>query len=38
MNGMMTLPLNIEAQALKAADLPFGVSAICIAEKPIGER
>jgi len=33
MNGMMTVPLQIEAQALTNIDLPFGVSAICIAEK-----
>jgi hypothetical protein len=34
MNGLLTLPLKIEAQALKGIDLPFGVSAICIGEKP----
>jgi SAM-dependent methyltransferase len=34
MNGLLTLPLKIEVQALKGIDLPFGVSAICIGEKP----
>jgi SAM-dependent methyltransferase len=32
-NGLLTLPLKIEAQALKGINLPFGVSAICIGEK-----
>jgi SAM-dependent methyltransferase len=33
-NGLLTLPLKIESQALKGINLPFGVSAICIGEKP----
>lgn len=33
-NGLLKVPLKIEAQALKGISLPFGVSAICIAEKP----
>jgi SAM-dependent methyltransferase len=33
-NGLLTLPLKIESQALKSLNLPFGVSAICIGEKP----
>jgi SAM-dependent methyltransferase len=33
-NGLLTLPLKVEARALKGIDLPFGVSAICIGEKP----
>jgi SAM-dependent methyltransferase len=34
-NGLLTLPLKFEARALKHITLPFGVSAICIGEKPI---
>jgi len=34
LNGLLTLPLRMEARALDAIDLPFGVSAICIGEKP----
>lgn len=34
MNGLLKLPLQIEAGALRKVNLPFGVSAICIAEKP----
>ena len=34
LNGMMTFPLNLEARALRNFDLPFGVSAICLGEKP----
>jgi len=34
LNAWLTLPLKIEARALKGINLPFGVSAICIAEKP----
>lgn len=33
MNGLLSLPLKLEAQALSRIDLPFGLSAICIAEK-----
>jgi SAM-dependent methyltransferase len=33
-NGLLTLPLKLEAQALKGINLPFGVSAICVGEKP----
>ena len=33
-DGLLRLPLKIEARALKGIDLPFGVSAICIGEKP----
>jgi len=33
-NGLLTLPLKVEARALKSLSLPFGVSAICIGEKP----
>ena len=32
-NGLLKLPLKIEAQALKGISLPFGLSAICIGEK-----
>ena len=38
MNGLLTVPLKIEAAALKTIDLPFGLSAICIGEKPLGQR
>jgi len=34
LNAWLTLPLKIEARALKGINLPFGVSAICIGEKP----
>jgi ubiquinone/menaquinone biosynthesis C-methylase UbiE len=34
MNGLLRLPLEIEAGALRRINLPFGVSAICIGEKP----
>jgi len=34
MNGLLTIPLRIEARALKKLDLPFGLSAIAIGEKP----
>lgn len=34
MNGLLKLPLEIEAHAIKKLNLPFGVSAICIGEKP----
>ena len=34
LNGLMTLPLKLEAGVLRRMDLPFGVSAICIGEKP----
>ena len=34
MNGLLSVPLKIEALALKRVDLPFGLSAICIGEKP----
>lgn len=34
MNGLLTLPLKVEARALGRFDLPFGVSAICVGEKP----
>ena len=33
LNGFLGRPLRIEAQALRAINLPFGVSAICIGEK-----
>ena len=33
MNGLLAVPLKLEAHALKRFDLPFGLSAICIAEK-----
>ncbi len=33
MNGLLTIPLKIEALALRQIDLPFGLSAICIGEK-----
>ena len=35
MNGIMTLPLKLEAHALRHFDLPFGVSAMCLGEKPV---
>ncbi|HYX30915.1 MAG TPA: class I SAM-dependent methyltransferase [Pyrinomonadaceae bacterium] len=38
MNGLMTAPLQIEAQTIKHFDLPFGVSAICIGEKPVHQH
>jgi ubiquinone/menaquinone biosynthesis C-methylase UbiE len=34
MNGLLSVPLKLEALALKKVDLPFGLSAICIGEKP----
>lgn len=34
LNGLMSLPLKLEAGLLRRMDLPFGVSAICIGEKP----
>ena len=34
MNGLLKLPLKIEARAIRRMNLPFGVSAICIGEKP----
>ena len=34
MNGLLSMPLRLEAQALRRIDLPFGLSAICIGEKP----
>ncbi len=34
LNGLMSLPLKLEAGVLRRMDLPFGVSAICIGEKP----
>ena len=33
MNGVLKFPLTVEAIALNSIDFPFGVSAICIAEK-----
>ena len=33
LNGLLELPLKIEASALRGIDFPFGVSAICIGEK-----
>ena len=33
MNGLLSLPLKLEARALNRIDLPFGLSAICIGEK-----
>lgn len=35
LNGLMSLPLKLEAEVLKKIDLPFGVSAICIGEKTV---
>ena len=34
MNGLLNVPLKLEALALRRVDLPFGLSAICIGEKP----
>jgi SAM-dependent methyltransferase len=34
MNGLLRVPLKLEALALSKVDLPFGLSAICIGEKP----
>jgi len=34
MNGLLSVPLKIEALALNRVDFPFGLSAICIGEKP----
>jgi len=34
LNGVLSLPLKLEAGVLRRMDLPFGVSAICIGEKP----
>jgi len=34
LNGLLSLPLKLEAGVLRSMDLPFGVSAICIGEKP----
>jgi len=33
LNGLLSLPLKLEAEVLRKMDLPFGVSAICIGEK-----
>ncbi|MFN2576151.1 MAG: methyltransferase domain-containing protein [Pyrinomonadaceae bacterium] len=35
LNSVLLLPLKLEAKALTKIDLPFGVSAICIGEKPV---
>lgn len=35
LNGLLSLPLKLEAGLLRRMDLPFGVSAICIGEKPL---
>jgi len=35
LNGLMSLPLKLEAEVLRKMNLPFGVSAICIGEKPL---
>src|SRR6185295_18586563 len=32
MNGLLKLPLRVEARGLSTIDFPFGVSVICIAE------
>jgi len=34
LNGWLPLPLKLEAKILRRMNLPFGVSAICIGEKP----
>ena len=34
LNALLTLPLKLESHALKKIDLPFGLSAICIGQKP----
>ena len=34
MNGLLSVQLKIEALALNKVDLPFGLSLICIGEKP----
>jgi ubiquinone/menaquinone biosynthesis C-methylase UbiE len=34
MNGLLSVPLKLEARAINRLDLPFGLSAICIGEKP----
>ena len=34
LNELLKLPLQLEALALHKIDLPFGLSAICVAEKP----
>jgi ubiquinone/menaquinone biosynthesis C-methylase UbiE len=34
MNGLLTIPLKIEARTLKQIDFPFGLSAVCIGQKP----
>ena len=34
MNGLLQVPLKIEALLLRTINLPFGLSAICIGEKP----
>ena len=34
LNGLLTVPLKIEALALRMINLPFGLSAICIGQKP----
>ena len=34
LNGLLSLPLKLEAEVIRKMDLPFGVSAICIGEKP----
>jgi ubiquinone/menaquinone biosynthesis C-methylase UbiE len=33
MNGLLTIPLKVEAVVLNTLNLPFGLSAICIGEK-----
>ena len=35
LNGLLSLPLKLEAKVLRKMDLPFGLSAICIGEKPL---
>ena len=37
MNGLLSVPLKLEALALNKVDLPFGLSLICIGEKPRAE-
>jgi ubiquinone/menaquinone biosynthesis C-methylase UbiE len=34
MNGLLSVPLKLEALALSRFDFPYGLSAICIGEKP----
>ena len=38
MNGLLSVPLKLEALALNRFDFPFGLSAICIGEKPRTDR